>query len=291
MAFYPNFLPLFFSSDHGTTLYKDIAHDISSIKKKPIFHLTFSESVVREQVWKIRPRVIGVRHPWFINRDVLNYPESRSGTIYFPHHSNPGFKVFGFRDIDAIKYLTNLPTKFNPISVCLHSHDLNGDREELFRSAGFEIITAGDGRAINYRENFLNLISNYRYGISEGWGSQVAYLIKLGIPTQIIFGDITVVEDIPGAKPHGTGDSVFKNNIRKLDVAFATAPDQITPEQIKLVEELLGFKFRCSRTKIFLIAWGSLFIVGTTWLLKKAIKKYLPNIPTPGRIITSRQDR
>lgn len=249
------------------------------MKKKPIFHLTFSERVVRERGWKFRPRVIGVRHPWFTNRDVLNYPESRSGTIYFPHHSNPGFKVLGFRDLDAIKYLTKLPTKFDPISVCLHSHDLNSDREKLFSSAGFEIVTAGDGRDFNYRENFLELISNYKYAISEGWGSQVAYLIKLGIPTQIIFGDITVVEDIPGAKPHGTGDSVLYENIRKLDLAFAAAPDQITPEQIKLVEEMLGFKFRFSKTKIFLIAWSSLLIVGTTWLSKKALKKYLPKIP------------
>ena len=270
---YPKSLPIFFTSDHGTNLHGTVAHDIQEGTSTSRFHFTWNQQVVdTHKKWR-RPRVLGIRHPWYISPSKASELRESSGTLFFPVHTNPGFTVNGLNDEESIDYLRMLPEKFHPVTICLHQHDLNSLRQNRFSSAGFKILTAGDGRDEKYEQKFRDLISGFKFGISESWGSQVAYMIKLGIPCQIIKRDYTVIENVPNAKMHGEGNETLTQNLLRFEEAFKELPDEITGVQLELVDQVLGIDFKNSRGKIIFVAWFTLFLVGIPWICTRLLKK------------------
>ncbi len=270
---YPKSLPIFFTSDHGTNLHGTVAHDIQEGSSSSRFHFTWNPQVVEtHKKWR-HPRVLGIRHPWYLLPSKVSRLKQSTGTLFFPVHTNPGFTIEGLNDEESITYLKMLPEKYHPVSICLHQHDLNSQREKKFVSEGFEIVTAGDGRDEKYEQKFRDLILGFKFGISESWGSQVAYMITLGIPCQIIKRSYTVIENVPNAKIHGEGNEILAKNLMKLEEAFNGLPHEITPVQRALVNEVLGLDFKNSRLKVASVAWFSFLLIGIPWLSKRALKK------------------
>lgn len=267
-AGYPNFLPLFLTSDHGINIsqYMDPAITSGSIGCR--IHLTWSEKNAESHVPGIT--MVPIQHPWLMHLEstgVANF-NSRYGSIFYPLHKAPGFSFIGLDDEESIRYLKSLPKKFHPIDVSLHMHDLGGERQELFEKSGFKTVTLGETSDPDFHKKFFTLVSNYQYAFSESWGSQIPFLVKNGIPTQIVPRTTTITRDGESEPVHS---AEFEKELRNAEKLFANLPHFINQEQLDYVDRLLGVQYKMSPEKFSRIIYGQLFNRGLIWMLRFGI--------------------
>ena len=198
---YPSFIPLVFFSDHGVNIdAANIPEHIDKETRIPKLFLTWNDKIYEDKdlqrsYWQDkRIKFIFVEHPWVQYRKKMKYqlPSSRKGTIFFPVHTAPGYAVDGFNDRESCTYLRSLNHEYHPISICLHMHDRGTVREAFFQNAGFDVLTIGNSSSYDYVDKFYSTVSQFKSAISEGFGSQVAYLTDFGIPTEVIPRSINV---------------------------------------------------------------------------------------------------
>lgn len=278
-AKYPRILPLFFTSDHGVNISGYLDPEIKTKKIKTRKHLTWSEENLNTQVAKLK--FVGTQHPWlyYLEEKKEQLKKNQVGSIFYPLHRAPGFIFDGLDDSESIRYLLDLPEQYQPVHVSLHMHDLGSEREELFLSAGFKIVTLGETNERKFHEKFFSLISGYRYAFSESWGSQVPFLIMCGVPTQIIPRKITILESSHNKKVHS---KEFEMELRRAEEIFSEFPTQITSDQIQYANKVLGVKLRKTRLQLSLIAYGQMFKLGLPWFIRLLIKT-VPHKITAGK--------
>jgi hypothetical protein len=262
---YPWFLPIFLTADHGINISQYMDPEIKSGSIGSRVHLTWSEENSKFQIPGIS--VIPVQHPWLMYLEKLSRVENnkRKGSIFYPLHKAPGYQFIGLDDEASIKYLKELPQEFHPIDISLHMHDLGGDRQKLFENSGFNTVSLGETNNPSFHKNFFNLVANYQYAFSESWGSHIPFLLKSGIPTQIIPRTITIIR-IGESVPVHSGK--FDIELRKAEQLFAAQPYSISPQQLLYVDGLLGVRYKRSRLKIAKIVYGELFGIGLSWILR-----------------------
>ena len=268
-ARYPRILPLFFTSDHGVNISGYLDPDIKTRKVKTRKHITWSEENLHTNVAKLK--IEGTQHPWlyYLEDNKEKLKENRSGSIFYPLHRAPGFIFHGLDDSESIKYLHNLPDQYQPVHVSIHMHDLGSEREKLFLSAGFKVVTLGETNDRKFHEKFFSLISGYRYAFSESWGSHIPFLIKCGIPTQIIPRRISILEASENKKVHS---NEYEMELRQAEKIFSKSPTQITSDQIQYVDRVLGVKLRKRRLQLSVIAYGQLVKLGLPWMINLLIE-------------------
>jgi hypothetical protein len=88
------------------------------------------------------------------------------GTICFAAHSTPGIDDTSDIELYA-RQLLALPDKFQPVTVCLHMHDINKGQYKIFQNAGLPVVTAGNTSDHKFIERFLNILKEYSYSTSN----------------------------------------------------------------------------------------------------------------------------
>jgi len=268
---YPWFLPIFLTSDHGINLSQYIDPEIKSGSFGSRVHLTWSEENTEIQIQGIT--IVPIQHPWLMYFENSSKVEnnSRRGSIFYPLHKAPGYDFFGLDDQASIDYLNELPDEFHPIEVSLHMHDLGGDRQKLFEDSGFKTVSLGETNNPSFHRKFFSLVSNYKYAFSESWGSHVPFLIKSGIPTQIIPRAVTITRQGESAPVHS---GQFEIELRKAEEMFETLPYFISSEQMLYIDKLLGVQFRKSRLEVSKIVYGELCGIGLKWILRFVMARF-----------------
>ena len=272
MAHYPKFLPLFFTSDHGVVLNSILDINIANGRTRTRRHLTWNPTIAEIYQDNSFFKVSGIIHPWIHYKERMhltrNYPGK--GTIFFPYHTVPaGYITHGFSDEESINYLLNLPRDFQPITVCLHIHDLKTDRPKIFAEHGFAVTSVGNMMAFDYADDFYNLISSFAFSISEDWGSQVAYLVDFGIPCQVLPRKIEIFPADPATLFLAPlQKDIAMENIQKGYDLFADLPRSVSNEQKEFVERHLGYSFKNNIKYMWFWVWTSALTVGLTWFIK-----------------------
>ena len=113
------------------------------------------------------------------------------------------------------------------------------------------------------------MISGYRYAFSESWGSHIPFLIKCGVPTQIIPRRISILEASENKKVHS---NEYEMELRQAEKIFSKFPTQITSDQIQYVDRVLGVKLRKRRLQLSVIAYGQLVKLGLPWMINLLIE-------------------
>jgi hypothetical protein len=234
-------------------------------------HLTWSQENTEIQIPGIT--IVPIQHPWlmYFENSIKVENNSRRGSIFYPLHKAPGYDFLGLDDQASIKFLNELPGEFHPIEVSLHMHDLGGDRQKLFEDSGFKTVSLGDTNNPSFHRKFFSLVSNYKYAFSESWGSHVPFLIKSGIPTQIIPRAITITRQGESAPVHS---SRFEIELRKAEEMFEAVPYFISSEQMLYIDKLLGVRFRKSRLEVSKIMYRELCGIGLKWILSFVIARF-----------------
>lgn len=235
----PSNVPLLCHFDHAWTPLPDAYGDL--ITEDPLM-LVMSRR--RLQAWNKVSSIPAV----IIGSPFVHYRKSRkiekdvaaSGTIAFPAHSTQLTEaVF---DIDKYcKQLLSLPLEYQPITICLHFHDLARKRDEIYKKYGFKIVTAGPPAVPGFEfvEKFYEILRNHQYATSNQVGTYAFYAVEMGIPF-FVFGEPAVLEK-QEEKSAPTKSSYTDYPMGAFATKIFQGPTQvISEEQKNFVEEELG---------------------------------------------------
>ena len=174
---YPNYLPIFATADHGAIFGSRIEfHEANS--SMPLF-ITHNLRKVERLKDFFSGDVIHAPHPWAGWRR-RNFPKTEgTGSLVFVPHSNG--HTYPITEIsDFVNELNALDSKFHPITLCLHMHDINAGLHMLLRPHGFKLTTAGNTSNRNFAERFYSILMKHRYVLSPSIGSHAIYALEAG---------------------------------------------------------------------------------------------------------------
>lgn len=257
-GYYPNFLPLAVYTDHGPghLSKKPWKHELESYAPAMFYHSP--ESV---KIWKKfsdKP-CHTLFSPFVFYRRSNNVIQdiNANGTIVFPNHTVSNMDEISDTQ-SYIDQLKNLPEKFQPISVCLHFHDIRIGRHKIYLKNNISVYTVGDDFNF-FIERFYDILRKFKYASSNQASSSLFYSVEMGIPF-FIHGNRT--ENINKADlnyPLGRltdyEDSEF---YQTLDKMFSGFECEITNEKKRLVESNLGIYDAISRKKMAYVLYSSL---------------------------------
>jgi len=239
---FPWYLPLPAHMEHGWTPY-DFALKTDLKSDKPLM-LVFNRR--REKIWKkessMHVAIMGSPFIHYKNAKRLNKSPNASGTIAFPSHSiYEGESRFSVEKY--CRLLNDLPAEFKPIKICLFYLDYISPRAQIYKNAGFEVVTAGPKftGSLDFANRFYRHLLSCRYATSNSVGSYAFYAIDLDIPF-FLWGDkpklVDNKKDINISKRKRRGESKLSRIARAI---FSTGPSKtISRRQKDFVAEQMG---------------------------------------------------
>ena len=280
-GYYPKWLPLCVYTDHGPREHKPSKYELESSAPVQMYH---SPNSVKH--WKkvsdkpcycyLSPFV------YYRRTNGISVDQNAKGTIAFPAHTTPA--IDDISDIQTyIDDLQKLPEEFQPVSVCLHMHDINKGVHNKFIAAGFPVYTAGHASDYDYIERFYSIIKQFKYGTSNTFGSYIFYCIELGIPFSIIGAKQKFINKSDPNVVIGEYDP-YKEcmHYREASDLFAGINTVINQNQREYVNFHLGLKDTISRKKMAAVLYYALLrnIFSMEWItraIKWAGKKWRRN--------------
>jgi hypothetical protein len=271
LANYPSVFPLFIYSDHGVPLDSFIyPHELNN---KSRIHFTWNPHKENRYA-NIKDRaIIRVPHPWINYRKKKNISlaESRKGTIVFFAHSTPDVRWENHDSKEYFEQLNSLPEKFQPVTICMHMHDINAGHHKKLRQYGIPIVTIGNVYSPYFIDRFYQLTREFSFATSHSWGSQVAYCIEFGIPYFFMGNTPRLInigdKELPIGLVAQYHDSYHEELAKKAETLFRTPVDSITKEQKAFISSLLGLDSDINQSNIKGIIWTEFFINWKNWYL------------------------
>jgi hypothetical protein len=266
---YPGIFPLFVYSDHGVGLESNLfPHELENQAE---VHFTWHP--MKEQRYKdsADKKVIRIIHPWISYRRLRGITRSKtpSGTLVFFTHGTPSVKWEGHDTEEYFEKLRELPSKFQPVVLCLHMNDIKAGLHKELRRHGFPIVTAGNTLSTNFVDRFYDLVKDYSYATSNVWGSQVAYCVDLGIP-YFLLGErpelLNIADpNLPAGVAPKYWDTFHEELAIKAEALFKAPVDSVTDEQREFVESILGLDSKLTRWQVSWILWREFFRNWRQW--------------------------
>ena len=263
---YPSFLPLFFSSDH----YVDMLTSYRSNESNPTYSIYFTwnekKSEILRKVFDVD--AYHVEHPWLHYRR-RNFPvHSQSGTgtlIFWPHsHDNLNVSI----DFNLVtRELSNLPSQYHPLAVCISSHDVKAGLHKKLRILGLPIYTAGNINSQQFVDRFYTLLDEFKYAGGFYLGSHIYYCQEYGVPYVAL--DYNIVEMESKANdgiPDGKFDFIAKDypdpyQRSLFDTWYSSLKEHsetVSDEQMEFAKINLGCYSTTSIRKIRLLVYRAL---------------------------------
>lgn len=258
-GYYPSWLPLCVYTDHGVkTEHKPYKHELESDAPTQLFHSPVS--LLEWKKYSSKPCFV-MFSPFVFYRQEHKVLQivSANGTIAFPAHSTPS--IDDISDVEEYaKQLLDLPDEFQPISVCLHMHDINKGRHYIYEKYNIPIYTAGNCFDERFTERFYDIIKNFKYSTSNIVGSYLYYSIEMGIPFFLYGNKQLYINQSDSNLSSGLYDpSEELQEYREVHDMFSEIYTKISTIQKEYVEASLGLKDGLSRTKMALVLYLSLF--------------------------------
>ena len=218
-----------------------------------------------------KKKLIHITHPWVTYKTKQGFkrsPKSKGTLVFFTHHV-PGIEWQGHDDMKYLQQLKELPEKFQPVVVCMHMHDVNAGHHKKLRDWGLPIVTIGNVYDDKFIDRFYTLVSQFSYGTSQEWGSQVAYMTELGIPYFFLGKPPVLInfthKELPMGRVNRFQDSYHKSYLEKSEKLFAHPVDIVTNEQKEFINEVLGINSTIKEQEIRHLIWQSLFDQWHQW--------------------------
>ena len=280
--FIPNWMPLLAYMEHGWSPLDVPSYTDINAKRYPIM-LVFNKR--RYNAYKntkhnfMKILILGMPFVLYRKNKKISKKKDAKGTIAFPGHRTKLMNVE--YDINNFcKELKALSPEFQPVTVCLHSEDLQ--QKEIYNNLGFEVVTAGLQVDPGFVDNFYDILSGHNYSVSNSVGSHTFYSIDLNIPFFILGEEPTIINPLrrdPNA-PEISKPTDYKSG-REAYNLFNTGPvTYISKEQKEYVDRETGIKDASNRMILVLYYWFYFFIGIFTGLIKKVVRK-LYSIITP----------
>lgn len=281
-AYYPSFFPLYCYTDHGAGEYFDqiAKHEIESTAPVQFYNSPISTELFKKVSNKPCYTMLS---PFVICRRMNKIEQSKNakGTLAFPSHSTPDIDLVS--DIEGyIEELKKLPEEFQPVSVCLHMHDINKGQHKIFMKHGFPVYTAGHALDCRFAERFYDILKNFKYTTSNLIGSYTYYSIEMGIPFSIYGNDPEYYNNADANLEKGEYKYKESDGYQSFYKLLGGLNKKVTPEQKEFVERNLGIYDGLSRFEMAKVLYLAYFkrgnflrdILYPSWkcLIEKPIK-------------------
>lgn len=277
-GFYPKNWPLNIYSAHGVYMGDQPSqHELDT--RAPVM-MYFTKKVVEVYRHISSKRCYCVIAPFAFHRRRKNITQSRDaiGTIVFVGHSTA--LIDDLINVETyIDQLEELPKKYKPLTICLHSNDIEKGLHKTFVHKGFEVVTAGYPMRADYTKRFYDLLKRHKYASSNAIGSYTFYATEMGIPF-FLYGEASVLYN-KRDKNMETGlytSYTTQSNFVKAAELFKSQSEEVSIAQKEFVEELMGIHDSISRMKMAMILYYTYFLYWKTkdnklLPIKKRIKK------------------
>ena len=258
-AFYPSFLPLHIYTDHGPGCYiteipkHEFEHDASC----QFYHSADSVKLFKKSSDKPCYTMLSP-FAWCRKVRKIQQSDNARGTLAFPAHSTQDIDLVS--DIEEyIEQLKKLPEEFQPVSVCLHMHDINKDQHKIFMKHNIPVYTAGNAFDQRFAERFYDILKNYKYTTSNMIGSYTYYSIEMGIPFSL-YGKEAKYENKGNANMViGEMPLNLFYDYYKISETFKGLYKIITEDQKKIAEISLGINEGISRIEMAKLLYYAYF--------------------------------
>lgn len=236
----PPSIPLYCRYEHGwDPLPRPDPYD--AMTDKPLM-LVWSKR--RLELWNkecsIPAAVVGAPFVHYRKSRNIEQDIGARGTVAFPAHSTSTIDAV-FNVDEYCEALKSLPSEFQPITICLHLHDMERKKDELYKKHGFNVVHAGPIWVLGFEfvQNFYEILRRHKYATSNQIGSYTFYSVEMGIPF-FILGE--------SAELDNSGEPLMPLKFNYADYPigeYATelfrGPTQtISAEQKKFAEDELG---------------------------------------------------
>lgn len=257
-GFYPRWLPLFVSTDHGPSQRDAPTYlELSSGSPHTLFH---SRRLVAKwkELSKMPCDVMVSPFVFYRRRSNINKSENARGTLAFPVHTTDLIE----NDCDYEGYaksLLVLPSEYQPVSVCIYHLDVRKGKHKIFEKYNIPVYTAGHIYDSEFVIRFYDILKNFAFTTSNHVGSYVFYAVEMGIPF-FIYGNrpIMINKGDPNC-PDGAYDPLkLSSQLGRTASLFEGVRPDITKEQRELVEAELGLDDGVGRLKMAVILYSSI---------------------------------
>lgn len=255
---YPFFLPLCVYCSHGVGEYESPQlHELGSDAPAQLF---FSKNTLDK--WKkitTKPAYLIITPEIYYRRSrgIIKNKDAR-GSIYFTAHSTPSIEDLLDHE-KLIKTIRKIPIKYQPVDVCLHSHDIKKGLHLEYLNAGIKVVTAGDTLDYRFIKRFYEIIRKYQFAMSNDIGSYLFYSIEMGIPFSLIGPEPILINVLDKNYQKGKIENDWGSpELRKIKKIFKGYHSKITSKQLEHVENKLGINTTISRFELSIILYRSL---------------------------------
>ncbi|AET66055.1 hypothetical protein Desor_0345 [Desulfosporosinus orientis DSM 765] len=236
----PSNLPLYCRYEHGwNPLPEPNPYDLRT--DKPLM-LVWSRR--RLQEWKavstIPAAISGAPFIHYRKMMKIEKDAAAKGTIAFPAHSTQ--LVDAVFDIDEYcKQLKSLPDEYQPITICLHLHDIERKKDEVYKKHGFNVVTAGPIWVLGFEfvQKFYDILRSHKYATSNQVGSYAFYAVEMGLPFFIFGGAAVLLNSGEPLMPSKYSYSDYPTGVMSTTI-FQGPTQVISEEQREFVEAELG---------------------------------------------------
>ena len=254
MIGYPEEIPILALMAHGVSGGCELApHEIEASGR---IYIGWQEKLPDLAKRLCKKQAIWIPHPYPVYRVMKNYKPSidRVGTLAFYPHTTPNDYLLNWSAEGYLDKLINLNSKYHPISIMLHHHDLDKETIALIEGKGLKWLTCGNPFDPIFVDNFYQIACQHAFATSPAWGSQVAYLTELGVP-YFFYGDEPSYYNVSDpnlpvglVKPSTVLESSFLSFTQ--DVFKFTENPEVTLNARQLASELLGLERSCDASAI-----------------------------------------
>lgn len=275
---YPKFLPLAVKSDHSGPNFNTVYTDVE-LPYEVEYYLGHNHQKNLEHNSKFGfNKFVTVISPFvfFRRKYNINYNPNNIGTIAFPIHSDQNVNRSGYFNA-YLDDLHKLDSQFQPITICLHQHDILNGNYKQFLDKGFNIVTVGNTHNEGFVERFYSLVSKYKY-ITSNLPSTITFLaIEMKAP--FFFYGNSVVKPSLIPKDEFKLNPIYFQLLNLLSLNNDNKITQLPDEIVSKIENMLGVNDTISPRQLLFLLYKSLFF----WLMKgyfilwfiKRIKIYL----------------
>jgi hypothetical protein len=257
---YPSSWPIRLRIIHGPSQW-DYLQDYFIEAKEPFSGL-YSKRLKRDFDNRTSRKSFIIKSPFWVyyknHESEINI--KKKGTIFFLSHSTHWDTKVTEHDL-VIEYLQNLPEYMQPVAICIYYLDVQNGVQFPYMEKNIPVFTVGTFNNNYFIHNFFEIIKNYKYCLSNSFGSQIFYCTMIGIPSMLInelapsFHSLTNINDIKALE---RGEKFLQ--LTKVKELFSSTDLKITPEQLSIIEEELGIKDGVSMFTLSVLLYYSFFL-------------------------------
>lgn len=289
-AYFPAFFTLPIYTDHGAGFLGRLpdgteksnfdppyGHELKSGAPVQFYHSPVSVEKWRK-VSSIPCYVLYSPFVFYRRKHGIEKSPTAKGTLAFPAHSTPSIDDVSNID-EYARQLKALPAPFQPVSVCMHMHDINKGQHRVFMRHGIPVFTAGNTSDQRFAARFYALLRDFRYATSNMIGSYTYYAVEMGIPFSLFGEPQKFTNRSDENQPLGHYDPYEEfSGFRQIHDLFLRLHTEISAEQKQIVMRDLGLLSGVSRLRMAYILYkaylsGCFVFSDVWWLLKSALRR------------------